>query len=134
MVNNSRNVSIISISLTKKMIEEINKFQKQLGFTGRSELIRAGIREFVQKEKQRSGMVGEKFALLTVVHSDEYDSDVAKLKHDYEDLIMTHLHSKLDGDRCVELFLMGGDAQRIEIMTNGFVINKRMDNVELLVL
>ena len=79
-------------------------------------------------------MHGTKNAILMVVHDDEFDDQVAGIKHDYEDLIKTHLHNKIDGDRCVELFLLDGDAKRIEMMTKGFLTNKKMDTVKLLIL
>jgi CopG family transcriptional regulator, nickel-responsive regulator len=125
---------IVSISLNKEMIKELDRLQKAMGFTGRSEIIRAGIRTFVQEEKQKQDMTGKRNALLTVVHADEFDDQVAGIKHDYEDLIKTHLHNKIDGNRCVELFLLDGDARKIESVTKGFVTNKKMDTVKLMAL
>ena len=134
MVNNAKDTTIISISLNKEMITELDTLQKTLGFTGRSEIVRAGIRAFVQEEKQKQSMQGDKNAILMVVHDDEFDDQVAGIKHDYEDLIKTHLHNKIDGSRCVELFLLDGDAGRIEMVTKGFLTSKKMDNVKLVIL
>lgn len=135
MVNKkSKDTSIISISLNNEMIKELDRLQKTLGFTGRSEIVRAGIRTFVQEEKQKQDMKGFKNAILMVVHADEYDSQVAGIKHDYEDLFKTHLHNKIDSDRCVELFLLEGDSEKIEAVTKGFLTNKKMDTVKLVVL
>lgn len=134
MVNKSSDMAIVSISLNKEMIKELDRLQKTMGFTGRSEIIRAGIRTFVQEEKQKQDMTGKRNALLMVVHADEFDDQVAGIKHDYEDLIKTHLHNKIDGDRCVELFLLDGDAKKIEAVTKGFVTNKKMDTVKLVTL
>ena len=44
MVNNARDAAVVSISLNRSMIRELDALQKSLGFTGRSELVRAGIR------------------------------------------------------------------------------------------
>lgn len=135
MVNKKpRDVGIVSISLNNDMIKELDRLQKTLGFTGRSEIVRAGIRTFVQEAKQKQDMKGIKNAILLVVHADEFDDQVAGIKHDYEDLITTHLHNKIDKDRCVELFLLDGDAKKIDAVTKGFLTNKKMDNVKLVVL
>lgn len=135
MVNNgAKDSTIVSISLNKDMINELDTLQKALGFTGRSEIVRASIRTFVQEEKQRQDMKGSKNAILMVVHNDEFDDQVAGIKYNYEDLIKTHLHNKIDGDSCVELFLLDGDAKRIEKLTGGFLTNKKMDNVKLVIL
>lgn len=127
-------MTIVSVSLNDDMIAEIERLQKSLGFTGRSELVRAGIRAFVQEEKQKQDLHGNRSAMLLVVHLDEFDDQVAGIKHDYEDLIRTHLHNKLDGDRCVELFLLEGDGERIGAITHGFITNKKMDTVKLVIL
>ncbi|ABK77687.1 transcriptional regulator [Cenarchaeum symbiosum A] len=125
---------IISVSLNSEMIRELDKLQESLGFTGRSEIVRAGIRTFVQEEKQKQGMEGKKSAILLVVHADEFDGQVAGIKRDYEALIRTHLHNTIDGGRCVELFLLDGDAKRIESVTRGFLTNKNMDSAKLVIL
>ena len=90
-------MTIVSISLNNEMLKELDKLQDSMGFTGRSEIIRAGIRTFVQEEKQKRDLKGKQNAVLIVVHADEYDDQVAGIKHDYEDLIKTHLHNKIDG-------------------------------------
>lgn len=125
---------IVSISMNDEMISQLGKLQKSLGFSGRSEIIRAGIRTFVQEEKQMHDLTGRKNAILTVVHADSHDNEVIMIKHDYEDLIRTHLHNKIDGDRCVEVFVLDGEGKRIESITNGFLVNKKMDVVKLVAL
>lgn len=125
---------IVSISMNDEMISQLEKLQKSLGFSGRSEIIRAGIRTFVQEEKQMHDLTGRKNAILTVVHADSHDNEVIMIKHDYEDLIRTHLHNKIDGDRCVEVFVLDGEGKRIESITNGFLVNKKMDVVKLVAL
>jgi CopG family nickel-responsive transcriptional regulator len=125
---------IISISLTDELLTELDKLQKSMGFTGRSEVIRAGIRSFVSEEKQKDALSGSLHAILLVVHNDEFDDIIAGLKHSFEDLIITHLHSKIHGNKCVELFMLDGDAERIGMITRNFKINKKMDTVKLVTL
>ena len=125
---------IISISLTAELLTELEKLQKTMGFTGRSEVIRAGIRNFVSEEKQKDEVSGDLHAVLLVVHNDEFDDIIAGLKHSFEDLIITHLHSKIHGNKCVELFMLDGDAERIGMITRNFKVNKKMDTVKLVAL
>lgn len=125
---------IISISLTDELLSELDKLQKSMGFTGRSEVIRAGIRSFVSEEKQKDELSGNLHAILLVVHNDEFDDIIAGLKHSFEDLIITHLHSKIHGNKCVELFMLDGEAERVGMITRNFKINKKMDTVKLVAL
>ena len=125
---------IVSISLTEEILKEIDSLQKNLGFSGRSDAIRAGIRSYVSEEKQKENLSGNVNAILLVVHNDEYDNQVNGIKHSYEDLITTHLHSKIEGDKCMELFMLKGEANSVSSITKDFQINKRMDTVKLVTL
>ena len=133
-LNNNRHMPIVSISLTDEILKEIDNLQKNLGFSGRSDAIRAGIRSFVSEEKQKENLSGNLNAILLVVHNDEYDNQVNGIKHSYEDLITTHLHSKIEGDKCMELFMLKGEADSISSITKDFQINKKMDTVKLVTL
>jgi len=125
---------VISISLNDQILAELDKLQKSLGFSGRSETIRAGIRNFISEEKQKTELSGNVHAILLVVHNDEFDHIVSGIKHNFEDLITTHLHSKIEGEKCMELFVIDGEAERVSTITKDFQTNKKMDNVKLVTL
>ena len=105
-LNNNDRMPIVSISLNDEILKQIDTLQKNLGFSGRSDAIRAGIRSFVSEEKQKENLSGNVNAILLVVHNDEYDNQVTDVKHSFEDLITMHLHSKIEGDKCMELFIL----------------------------
>ena len=127
-------MTIVSISLNDEILSELDKLQNTMGFSGRSEAIRAGIRTFVSEEKQNSNLSGNIHAILLVLHNDEYDHVVSGITHDFEDLITTHLHSKIDKEKCMELFVIDGDAEQVTTMTKDFQRNKNMDTVKLVAL
>ena len=122
---------IVSISLNDEILNELDRLQKSMGFSGRSEVIRAGIRTFVSEEKQKSDLSGNIHAILLVVHNNEFDHIVSGITHNFEDLITTHLHSKIEKEKCMELFVIDGDAEKVSTMTRDFQINKSMDTVKL---
>jgi len=125
---------IISISLNDEILSELDKLQTTMGFSGRSEAIRAGIRSFVSEEKQKADLSGNIHAILLVVHNDEFDHVVSGITHNFEDLITTHLHSKIEKEKCMELFLINGDAEKVSSITKDFQTNKNMDTVKLVTL
>ena len=67
---------IVSISSNDEILKQIDNLQSTMGFSGRSDAIRAGIRSFVSEEKQKQDLSGEVNAILLVVHNDEYDNEV----------------------------------------------------------
>ena len=124
---------IVSISLNEEILSEIDKLQKSMGFSGRSEIIRAGIRNLIAEEKQRSNLSGLIHAILMVIHDEESEQIVTGIKHNHEELIDTHLHSKIEGNKCMELFLLHGVADKVDGMTKDFKTNRKMDHVKLLI-
>ncbi len=86
------------------------------------------------EEKQKEDLSGNVNAILLVVHNDEYDNQVTQVKHSYEDLITMHLHSKIEGDKCMELFILKGESESVNDITKNFQINKKMDTVKLVAL
>ena len=123
---------IVSVSLNDGILKEMDVLQKALGFSGRSEIVRAGIRQLAAEEKDRQNLVGFIHALLMVVHSEESEKQVTDMKHGYDELVQTHLHSKIRGDRCLEVFLLKGQAEEVKKMTKEFQSNKKMDHVKLI--
>ena len=125
---------VVSISLNDQILSELDSYQKTLGFSGRSEIIRAGIRSFVSDEKQKAKMSGVINAIILVTHDDDYDNVASELVREYEDMVKTHLHSKIEGKRCMELFVLKGDTDEIAKMTRKYSTNKHMDAVKMIVL
>jgi CopG family nickel-responsive transcriptional regulator len=122
----------VSISLNEEILGEVDKLQSALGFSGRSEIIRAGIRNLLAEERERQDLTGLLHALLLVIHDEKSDDQVTEIRHEYDELINTHLHNKIDRDRCLEIFLIKGDANEIREMTKKFQANKKMDHIKLI--
>jgi len=125
-------LTIVSVSLNEDILYEVDKLQKALGFSGRSEIVRAGIRNLLAEERERQNISGSLFAVLLAIHDEKSDDQVTTMQHDYDRLITTHIHNKIDGDRCLEIFLIKGTAEEIKDMTKKFQSNKKMDHVKLI--
>ena len=123
---------IVSISINDEMLDEVDKMMKELGFAGRSELVRAGIRSLISEERERQDLLGTLHALLLVIHNEESEQEVTRAKHTFDELIGTHIHSKIDNNKCLEIFLLSGEADKIKNMKKEFQINRKMDRVKLI--
>jgi CopG family nickel-responsive transcriptional regulator len=122
------------VSLNRTILDDMDKLQKSHGFSGRSELVRAGIRNLLSEERKRHDLTGLLHALFLAIHDEDSDEEVTGMRHVYDKLINTHLHSKIDRDRCLEIFVIRGDAHEVKEMTKKFQTNKNMDNVQLIVI
>ena len=122
----------MSVSLNEEIIESLDKL-KSLGFSGRSEIIRAGIRNLLSDERMKEDLDGEINSLLLAVHDEDSDDQVSSIRHDFDKIIIVHLHNKIDKDRCREIFSLKGDAKDVKEISRQLQINKRMHFVKLIV-
>lgn len=112
-------MSIISVSLTEKNIEDLDKFQKLLGLAGRSEAIRVCLRSAETEIREREHLVGDLEGILIAVHKVENGHGLDEVRHKYQKSITTQVHSHLKSGKCLDVFLIGGDSAMIgEIITD----------------
>ena len=122
----------MSVSLNEEIIDSLDKL-KLLGFSGRSEIIRAGIRNLLSDERMKEDLDGEINSLLLAVHDEDSDEQVSSIRHDFDKIIIVHLHNKIDKDRCLEIFSLKGDAKDVKEISRQLQVNKRMHFVKLIV-
>jgi CopG family transcriptional regulator, nickel-responsive regulator len=124
---------IVSISLNESIIQELDKLQKFLGFSGRSEIVRASVRNLLLEEKRIEELSGVLHSVLLVIHNEKSDQEISEIRHGFDKIINTHIHNKIDKDRCLEIFVLYGDAKEIKNITKKFQGNRKMDQVRLVV-
>ncbi len=123
---------IISISLNDRFLEEADKLKEELGFSGRSELIRAGLKLLILDKKEKEKLSGKISGVLIVVHKEETEKDVTNYKHEFNSVIKTHVHTNLQ-NKCMDLFTVEGQAQDIISLTESMQKIKKIDYVKLIV-
>jgi CopG family nickel-responsive transcriptional regulator len=124
---------IISISLNEKLLEEIDRIKDEIGFSGRSEVIRASTRMLIADNKEKEELSGEINSILVLIHSQEVEDKVTEIKHDFEDIINTQIHSHLKENKCMEIFILDGSADRIKELSKMFHRSRKIDYIKLIV-
>jgi len=66
--------------------------------------------------------------ILQLIHEHEAEGLVTNVKHTFLDIIYTQLHNRFKEGKCLELFLLEGEADRVKEMTRIF---QRADGIEL---
>ena len=97
---------IVSISINNKLLEDLERVQRDLGYSGRSEVVRAGIRMILADAREDRKLEGELTGVILVIHYHETENVVNDVKHRYMDVIHTQLHNKFEEGKCLELFIV----------------------------
>lgn len=126
-------MTIISVSLNDGLLEEIDRLQKELGFSGRSDVMRTGARMLIADCKEKERLDGRLNAVLLLIHTQRVEHAVTEIKHDFEDIISTQIHNHLREDKCLEVFVLEGTAARIIELERLFQTTGKMEYVKLIV-
>ena len=124
---------IISMSLDEKLLDEVDSLQKELRFSGRSELIRNAVKLLVDDKKSMEKLKGDLECIILVMHSKKAENDVTRIKHQFEDIISTQMHNNLRDDKCLEIFVVYGNADKIKDFFLMLQTNRKIDHARLMI-
>ncbi len=125
-------MAIISISLSDKLLNELDQLKDEVGFSGRSEVIRASTRMLIADNQEKKTLQGDINSILIVIHNQKAEDKVTEIKHDFEDIISTQIHSHLKNETCLEIFIMEGNAQRMNTLRKMFQASRKMDYIKMI--
>lgn len=109
------NMAVISVSVPQELLSRIDDFTERHGYSGRSELIRDASRsligEFEDKKLEDRELVGT----VTVIFEDTgVEKQMIDLRHKYEDIVKSNVHSHIGDNYCMELFILEGSLDEIQ--------------------
>ena len=119
----------VSVSLTEKNLETLDMLQKTYGLTGRSEAVRVCIRSAEAEVRERGTLHGDVEGVLITVHlADGADEH----RHEYQEIITTQVHSHLKNGKCLNVFLVRGQAAIVKTMLAELQGSEQMEYVKFI--
>ncbi|HET6403518.1 MAG TPA: CopG family ribbon-helix-helix protein [Candidatus Thermoplasmatota archaeon] len=104
-------MAVVSVSLPDTLVEQADAFIAERGYAGRSELVRAALRDFLAHEA--SPPSGHRSATLTLLYPEGHERKVGEIRHDFTDIVRSMMHGHARG-YCVEVFVLEGPGKRIQ--------------------
>jgi metal-responsive CopG/Arc/MetJ family transcriptional regulator len=105
-------MEIISVSMDKETLGELDSIQEKLGFKSRSRLLRATINSLLNEYKVIEGSKGHCDAVFTVTHRHDEGTQLGKVMKRYDDIIRTEVHQHHEG-MCLRVLIACGDSKKI---------------------
>jgi len=121
------------MSIDKDLLKQVDDLRTQMGFAGRSEVLRAGIRMLIADSREKEKLVGRLSSVLLLIHDQRVENVVTEVKHRFEDVINTHVHNHLKRGKCLEIFVLEGEASRIRRFVREFQVSGKMDYIKLII-
>ena len=125
-------MEIISLSIDEETLEKIEEIQQNSAFNGRSELFRKAIENLHQEVNNNDRLEGHLNAVVVSRHPHQDEHEIAEISHDHDNVIMTQLHSKLDNQKCLEIFHTDGPAKEVIKFFNDLEGSKHTESVSIL--
>jgi len=104
-------MTVASVSMPEELLNRIDEFADEHGYTGRSGVIREAARtlmgEFEDKQLEGRRLLG----IVTVLFDYETtnaEQRMMQLRHEYDGLVTSNFHSHVGDHQCMELFVLEG--------------------------
>jgi CopG family nickel-responsive transcriptional regulator len=113
-------MTVVSISMPESLVERLDEFAEEHGYTGRSEVVREGARNLLSEFEDRRLEGRHLLGVITVVFNYETsnaEERMMQLRHEHETLVTSNVHSHVGDHYCMELFIVEGSLEDI----SGFV-------------
>ena len=104
-------MAVVSVSLPDDLLARADAFLDERGFAGRSELVRAALRDFLAAQ-EGPAREGPRSATLTLVYPHGHERKVGEARHEHTDIVRSMMHGHA-GDMCVEVFVLEGSGRRL---------------------
>jgi CopG family nickel-responsive transcriptional regulator len=109
-------MTVVSVSMPDELLDRIDEFSEDHGYTGRSEVVREAARNLLGEFEDRRLEDRELLGVVTVLFNYETTSveeQMMHLRHEHEGLVASNFHSHVGDAFCMELFVLEGRLEEI---------------------
>jgi len=121
------------MSLPPEVLEQMDELEQDLGFKGRSELIRSALAMLVSDTKEKRKLSGVVDGVVIVIHPERYTDDLSEIPHTFQHIIKTQIHNHLKNHKCLEIFIIHGTAEAVKRFHEAFQTSRKIELVRLFV-
>ena len=128
-------LTIITFSVPQELERDLNDAVKRMGFISRSEAIRHALRLLASELRSLDRLTGKVLAVIAVVYGKNSEKTrVCKVQHEYGDVINAYFHAHIEGERCVEIMVVHGEADRVREFISGLRASRDLEQMRVVVL
>ena len=128
-------LTIISLSIPKALLEQVDSTITERGFASRSEITRQALRLFLKEDAQIENVEGEIVATATIIYKEKADRQrLLDAQHVYSGLVSTFLHAHIHEGYCLEVIILKGQAKTIRKFTDTLRANEQITKLNITIL
>jgi CopG family nickel-responsive transcriptional regulator len=128
-------MSIISVSLPKELLKELDAILGEERYATRSEVLRQAVRTYISEYKELEKIKGNVIATVTALYEKaEKNEELFRLQHEFSDMITAYLHSHLTEKTCLEIMVVKGPSKRLKGLIDGLKANKPVKQIKFFIM
>ena len=109
-------MTVVSVSMPEELLERLDSFADEHGYTGRSEVVREASRSLLNEFEDEQLEDRELMGVVTVLfdyEATDVEQKMMYLRHEYDDLVTSNVHNHVGNHYCMELFILEGTLEEI---------------------
>lgn len=107
---------VVSVSMPDELLDRIDDFAENHGYTGRSEVLREASRNLLGEFEDKQLVDRQLMGIVTVLfdfESTQVEERMIRIRHENEELVAANFHSHVGDHYCMELFVIEGGLDEI---------------------
>jgi CopG family nickel-responsive transcriptional regulator len=128
---------IVSVSMPEGLVERLDQFAEEHGYSGRSEVIRDASRELLDEFDDQSLEGRQLMATVTVMfdyQAGDVEQEMMEIRHEFDDVVESNFHTHVGDNFCLELFVLEGSLEAISTVVGTIRATKDVQTVSYSVL
>ncbi|AWB26278.1 CopG family ribbon-helix-helix protein [Halococcoides cellulosivorans] len=128
---------IVSVSMPDGLVERLDQFAAEHGYSGRSEVIRDASRELLDEFDDQSLEGRDLMATVTVLfdyQAGEVEREMMDIRHEFDGVVASNFHTHVGDRSCLELFVLEGSLEAISTVVGAIRATSDVQTVSYSVL
>lgn len=109
-------MAILSASLPDDLLGEMDAAIAGGGYKGRSEFVRAAVRDHLQARTLPKGK--HVHGSITILYPHEKEAKVSEARHAFHDVVLSLMHTHCEPETCMDVLLVGGAPERVRALAD----------------
>lgn len=107
---------VVSASLPSDAVRDMDLAIKQRGYKGRSEFLRAALRDHVQSTAMPTGNGKHVHGSITILYPHDKEPRISDARHAFHDVVLSLMHTHCEADTCMDVLIVGGPPERVQAL------------------
>lgn len=104
-------VAVVSASLPAELVAEMDAAIERGAYRGRSEFVRAAVRDHLQARQAPTGR--HVHGSITLLYPHDKEARVSDVRHAFHDVVLSLMHTHCEAETCMDVLIVGGPPARV---------------------